>query len=184
MPELQSETVVRSLRDGGQFGPSILGKTITGAEVLWGRSIAVPEPDVFCAELVGQRVCSVSRRGKHIVIHLTDLFLLFHLRMSGELRVDSLYNEKDDAVPLLSHDRVVLYFSDGHRLAFNNPRKFGRAWLVKEAVEIVGHLGPEPFSEELTPDRFYSMLQKHHRQIKSLLLDQTFFGRNGQYLHR
>ncbi len=64
MPELpEVETVVRSLRDGGQFGPSILGKTITGAEVLWGRSIAVPEPDVFCAELVGQRVCSVSRRG-------------------------------------------------------------------------------------------------------------------------
>ena len=180
MPELpEVETVVRSLRDGGQFGPSILRKTISGAEVLWGRSIAMPEPDVFCAQLTGQRVAAVSRRGKHIIIHLTDLFLLFHLRMSGELRVDSLYNEEDDAVPLLPHDRVVLYFSDGHRLAFHNPRKFGRAWLVKEAAEIIGHLGPEPFSEDLSPDRFYNMLQKHHRQVKPLLLDQTFLAGMG-----
>jgi formamidopyrimidine-DNA glycosylase len=121
----------------------------------------------------------VGRRGKHILIHLSDYDLIFHLRMSGELRVESMYNEDGGLRPLLPHDRVVLYFSDGHRLAFHNPRKFGRAWLVKDAREIVGHLGPEPFSEALTAAVFYQRLQQHHRQIKPLLLDQTFLAGMG-----
>jgi len=180
MPELpEVETIVRSLRDGGQFGPPILGRRITGADVFWKRTIAVPEADIFCAELVGQEVLSVGRRGKNILIHLKDADLLFHLRMSGELRVESMYNEDGYVAPFAPHDRVVLSFSDGFRLVFNNPRKFGRAWLVKNAKEIVGHLGPEPFSEVLDAPRFLAMLHKHHRQLKPLLMNQAFLAGMG-----
>ena len=180
MPELpEVETIVRSLRDGGQFGPSILGRWITGADVFWRRTIAAPEADIFCAELPGHEILSVGRRGKHILIHLKDADLLFHLRMSGELRVEPMYNEDGCAAPFAPHDRVVLTFSDDFRLVFNNPRKFGRAWLVKNAKEIIGHLGPEPFSEALDASRFLSMLHNHHRQLKPLLMDQTFLAGMG-----
>ena len=180
MPELpEVETIVRSLRDGGQFGPSIPGRRIAGAEVFWGRTIAVPDADGFCAKLLGQKVLSVGRRGKHIIIHLKEADLLFHLRMSGELHVEPMYNEDGHTASFGPHDRVVLYFSDGFRLVFNNPRKFGRAWLVKNANEIVGRLGPEPFSESLDTSRFLAMLHNHRRQLKPLLMDQTFLAGMG-----
>ena len=59
-------------------------------------------------------------------------------------------------------------------MVFNDVRKFGRVWLVSDPEKIIGGLGPEPLSGTFTPEVFYQGLQKHHRQIKPLLLDQSF----------
>ena len=39
---------------------------------------------------------------------------------------------------------------------------------------VLGKLGPEPLGPNLDPQKLYTMLQAHHRQIKPLLMDQTF----------
>ena len=65
-------------------------------------------------------------------------------------------------------------FEDGTRLAFNDTRKFGRVWLVVDPLIVLGDLGPEPLAEEFTPQEFHRMLQAYRRQLKPLLLDQTF----------
>lgn len=91
-----------------------------------------------------------------------------HLRMSGDMRVEP------GSKPLATHDRFVLNFESGLRLAFNDPRKFGRVWLVEKAEDVSANLGYDPFDEALTPELFYEMLRKKNRQLKSLLLDQTF----------
>ena len=59
-------------------------------------------------------------------------------------------------------------------MVFNDTRKFGRIWLVNSPDQIIGKLGPEPLNTEFTALQFYAKLQNVHRQIKPLLMDQTF----------
>ena len=180
MPELpEVETVVRSLRDGGQFGPSAVGRVIQSVFVDWPKTIAEPDVETFCQRLIGRRISTITRRGKHIIIHLDQGDLLVHLRMSGDLRIEKTVDDQNQPNPVLPHDRVVITFEDGFRMAFNNPRKFGRMWLVEDAQQVVSGLGPEPLDESLTAEKFIAMLHKHKRQIKPLLMDQTFIAGMG-----
>lgn len=169
MPELpEVETIAARLRDGTDTAPSLIGKTIAGAEVFWNRTVEIPDASEFKKRVVGQTVQSVGRRAKYIRIDLTHDSLLIHLRMSGDVLVG------EGAEPLAKHVRLSLHFSDGTRLDFNNPRKFGRVYLLADPEEKFKGLGPEPFDNNLTSERFYSMLQKRTRKIKPLLLDQSF----------
>lgn len=169
MPELpEVETIRRALRDGGRDGPPLVGRRIQAAHLLWERTLATPSPAAFQPRIVGQIIRGVGRRGKFILLELSRDVLLIHLRMSGDLLV-----EPCDA-PLAPHHRLALDLDGGFRLAFNDPRKFGRAWLVSDPVEILGGLGPEPLSLELTAQAFYESLHLHRRQLKPLLLDQSF----------
>lgn len=171
MPELpEVETIMRSLRDGGAFGMSIVGKKVADVAVLWGRSIALPPVDLFCSQLVGQSVQALDRRGKFLLIRFDVDTLLIHLRMSGDLRSEFVSAQN----PLCTHDRVVINFTDSSRLVFNDTRKFGRMWLTEDAATVTGQLGPEPFSQTLTPEVFRTMLHQHQRMLKPLLMDQHF----------
>lgn len=166
MPELpEVETIVRGLRAAN----NIVGKTIQNSQVLWKRSLAVPLPGEFQQLVKDQQVMSVERRGKFILIRLNRLSLLIHLRMSGDIFVESGESSRN-----IKHDRVILEFSDGSRLAFNDTRKFGRVWLVEDSQSVLDKLGPEPLDDALTPELFLEKLSRSKRQIKPLLLDQTF----------
>ncbi|HMN60299.1 MAG TPA: bifunctional DNA-formamidopyrimidine glycosylase/DNA-(apurinic or apyrimidinic site) lyase [Anaerolinea sp.] len=177
MPELpEVETIVRALRSGGDAprgGMSLPGRTIARANLYWERTLAEPLPAAFAARIAGQRILGIGRRAKFIVIHLDHDNLLVHLRMSGDLRMEAQQAE------VQKHDRLSLDFTDGSRLAFNDARKFGRVWLVGDAEQVLGGLGPEPLDLGLTPDLFYERLQATKRQIKPLLLDQTFLAGMG-----
>jgi formamidopyrimidine-DNA glycosylase len=169
MPELpEVETIRRALQWGGRDRPSILGRRILAAHLLWERTLATPAPEVFLERLPGQTIEDVGRRGKFLLLRLSRDTLLFHLRMSGDLIVES--SEKPPAL----HHRLMLDLEGGLRLSFNDARKFGRAWLVSDPKEVLGSLGPEPLSEELDPQEFYERLHARRRQLKPLLLDQSF----------
>lgn len=175
MPELpEVETIVRALRDGGRGHPSVVGKTIGDARLLWKRTLALPNPNVFARKLRGERIASVNRRGKFIVFNLTHYSLLVHLRMSGDLLVGQDLDSNGHMRAFQPHDRMILHFEDGWRLAFNDARKFGRVWLVEDPATILQNLGPEPLSPELIPEIFHQMLVSRKRQLKPLLLDQSF----------
>jgi formamidopyrimidine-DNA glycosylase len=141
---------------------------VSAGSVLWPRTLATPTIDEFQKQIPGQAVTEISRRGKYLVIRLSRDTLLIHLRMSGDLMVFP-----NETLPAL-HDRLIVSFQGGYRLVFNDPRKFGRVWLVADPDDVLAPLGPEPLDEDLTPERFYSMLQHHRRQLKPLLLDQSF----------
>ena len=53
-------------------------------------------------------------------------------------------------------------------------RKFGRVWLLRDTSDLFAKLGPEPFDQQLTAEVFADMLKNHARQLKPLLLDQSF----------
>lgn len=190
MPELpEVETIVRALRDGGRGQPSILGRTIADARLLWKRTLAHPSENEFRKTLKQTRIEAIDRRGKFIILTLNRNFLLIHLRMSGDLRVEKSLDGKSRKTANQPHDRCILTFVDGLCLVFNDTRKFGRIWLVADAAEILRDLGPEPFSKELTPRRFHAMISARNRQLKPLLMDQSFLAGLGniytdEALHR
>lgn len=169
MPELpEVETVAQSLIDGQGVSEGILDLRISEARVAWNRILATPPAAEFTHRIQGQVVKGVGRRGKFIRIDLSEDALLVHLRMSGELLLGF---EKN---PLGSHSRLQLYFGNGLQLSFNDTRKFGRVWLVEDPETVFAGLGPEPLGASLKPLRFHQMLTARRRQLKPLLLDQSF----------
>jgi formamidopyrimidine-DNA glycosylase len=163
MPELpEVETIARNLR------PGLVGRTVLAAELLWSRTLATPSPEAFSRRIIGQEIKAVGRRAKYLHIQLSEDHLFLHLRMSGDL-----YTKPGKATPH-KHDRLILFLSDDSVLVFNDPRKFGRVWLVREPAQVLAHLGPEPLSDIFTAKGFHAALQSRHRQLKPLLLDQTF----------
>lgn len=174
MPELpEVETIARHLRQGTPGQPAVVGHQILDARLLWARTLAEPAPDEFRRRLVGQTIEDATRRGKFLVLSLTNDWLLFHLRMSGDLLVKS----KCDSAE--THDRLILELDGSLQLVFNDARKFGRVWLVKELEHVLSELGPEPLDERFLAEDLFSRLQKTHRQLKPLLLDQTFLAGMG-----
>lgn len=177
MPELpEVETIARLLRNPVTpelsvnetliTRPGIVGRVIHSVSIYWSRSLATPSTQEFENVLPGQRVMAVGRRGKFLVIQLEDWLLLIHLRMSGDIRVEPIN------VTPGKHDRMVLLFTDGWQMVFNDPRKFGRMWLVKSMDEVTGRLGVEPLDETTTGALLYQKLQSTSRRIKPVLLDQ------------
>ena len=81
MPELpEVETVRRRLE------PVLVGRRFDGVEILDPRLTRPEDPLEVAAELVGERVEAVARRGKYVVIRFeSGRTLLVHLRMTGSL---------------------------------------------------------------------------------------------------
>ena len=118
--------------------------------------------------LTGATVTGLGRRAKYGLI-ATDRgdTLIFHLGMSGRWRVDP--------AELLPHDHLVVE-TDAHRLALNDPRRFGSLDLVATAA-LAGFpafraLGPEPLGPGLTADYLLAALAGRKASIKLMLLDQ------------
>lgn len=165
MPELpEVETVASGLRAEG-----LSGRTITDVVVRWPRTVDRPSIDELRARLIGQQIEAIGRRGKFLIFSLSGGdSLLVHLRMTGKLHVVP----ADE--PLDAHTHIILSLDDGRELRFHDTRKFGRIYLVDEPAEVIGRLGPEPIDAEFTVEDFQAMLSSRRRQLKPLLLDQTF----------
>jgi formamidopyrimidine-DNA glycosylase len=163
MPELpEVETIARTLR------PALTGRSILSADLRWSRSLAAPSPTTFKKQIRGQQIASISRRAKFLDLQLSTYHLIIHLRMSGDLLVVL------GGYQPATHDRLILQLSEDTSLIFSDPRKFGRVWLVKDPAGIFRDLGPEPLSEIFTSTWLFEALCARHRQLKPLLLDQTF----------
>jgi formamidopyrimidine-DNA glycosylase len=163
MPELpEVETISRKLK------PDLAGRTILSADLRWPRTLAFPSPRKFKARIRGQKILDVGRRAKFLILRLSDLHLLIHLRMSGDLSI------RDSTIRPETHDRLVIKLSGNKSLVFNDTRKFGRVWLTADPEEVLGKLGPEPLGADFTVEWLHAALLRKHRQLKPLLLDQTF----------
>jgi formamidopyrimidine-DNA glycosylase len=167
MPELpEVEHVVRALQK------AITGRTIVAAQLRLPRTAPLITSRSFARKLKGARIESVSRRGKFILIELSEArVLLVHLRMTGKfVRISS-----EAKLPPYSH--VVFYLDDDSLLIFCDMRQFGRMNLVsasglQQSAEL-SILAPEPFSEAFSVEHLRQILARSRRSLKVLLLDQT-----------
>ncbi len=161
MPELpEVETTVRGLEK------VLLGRRLTRVEARR-ADLRRAFPDDLGQRLTGARVTGLGRRAKYGLVH-TDRAdtMIFHLGMSGRWRIDPTEIEL--------HDHLLLDTDDGHRLALNDPRRFGSVDLVPTAKldswPAFAELGPEPF--DLTAGDLERRLEGRSAAIKLLLLDQ------------
>ncbi|HUA09067.1 MAG TPA: bifunctional DNA-formamidopyrimidine glycosylase/DNA-(apurinic or apyrimidinic site) lyase [Candidatus Acidoferrales bacterium] len=162
MPELpEVETVARGL------ARAVAGKTIESVTVSLAKMVQAPGGVAFAAALRGERVESVGRRGKYVVMRLrSGRSLVTSLRMTGRL---VLQREGDPDFP---GTHAVLHYTDGTRLSFADVRTFGRMRLVEPDEPWDAALGIEPLSPGFTQQVFIGMLSGRTTPIKALLLDQ------------
>jgi formamidopyrimidine-DNA glycosylase len=169
VPELpEVETIRLGLCTATDTHPSILGMVFRDAAILWYRSLAYPVEEKFHERIRGQSIMNIRRRGKYFIFSLSEDFLLVHLKMSGDL-----YLQPVNMVPS-AHSRVIFNFEGDWRLVFDDPRKFGRIWLVDDPQTIIGALGPEPLDPDFNAADLYRRLHSSNRMLKPLLMDQTF----------
>jgi formamidopyrimidine-DNA glycosylase len=161
VPELpEVETTVRGLEK------VLLGRRIDRVEVRR-ADLRRAFPEDLGQRLTGGRIRALRRRAKYGLID-TDRgdTLVFHLGMSGKWRLDP--------QELGAHDHLILDTDDGHRVALNDPRRFGSVDLVATDSladwGAIAELGPEP--TELTASHLQQALKGRGAPIKSLLLDQ------------
>jgi formamidopyrimidine-DNA glycosylase len=178
MPELPE---VETVRQG-------LAAAMTGARIetvaLARGDLRTPFPPRFIERLVGRKIETLSRRAKYILAHLDGgEALIMHLGMSGSFRVEKdeakaapgafhFARSKDEA-----HDHVVFGLSNGARIVYNDPRRFGSMQLAtldaSGNAAPLGALGLEPLSEAFDGAALAKLFAGRKTPLKAALLDQT-----------
>jgi len=166
MPELpEVETTRRGL------APHLEGQLIASVQVRCG-DFRLPLPADFADRLTGQRVCSLSRRGKYLLWHLeNEAVLLQHLGMSGRMTVF-----QGRPPPPSPHDHIDFETEAGVWLRLRDPRRFG-LFAFGEAATLGAHpllkaLGPEPLGDGFGGAILRARLKASRRPLKAALLDQ------------
>jgi formamidopyrimidine-DNA glycosylase len=181
MPELPE---VETIKNG--LVKLLPDKTVKDVWYDWDKSFPNAPADV-ARFLVGSQIEKVRRRAKVLIIELSGGWaLIIHLKMTGQL-VFTGKNQRFGAghpgkelvgeLPAKS-TRVILDFTDGSKLFFNDQRKFG--WMrLMPALEIpeidfFKKVGPEPLDASFTVDLFIErLMRRKNSNIKAVVLDQT-----------
>jgi formamidopyrimidine-DNA glycosylase len=166
VPELPEVETVRS-----RLAPALAGRTFDDVEILDERLTRPFDPAAVAAELTGEVVEAVERRGKYLVVRFdSGRDLLIHLRMTGSLR-----HARRGTLPDDPHRRAVVRLDDGSDVAYRDVRRFG-TWLLLEPGELdeylAARLGHEPLGPRFTPKELGTRLAGRRAPIKALLLDQ------------
>jgi formamidopyrimidine-DNA glycosylase len=164
MPELPE---VETLR--GQLAPHIEGRRIESVQILDPRWTRPEPPGPIQSELTGAVIRRLRRAGKYLIWELSaDRYLLVHLRMTGALLFDPVTEP--------AHTRVRFLLSGGHRLIYDDPRRFGTGHLVSGAAErdryLAARIGVEPMTPAFTASYLRKAARGRTAPIKSFLLDQ------------
>ncbi len=133
------------------------------------KDLRDPMPIAKIKLLIGARILKVSRRAKYLLIETEKGGLLSHLGMTGNWRVAV---TGDDRL----HDHVYLHLSNGLRLAFRDPRRFGILEiydiLKPEKSPRLKNLGPEPLEDSFTEFYLWQKLKLRKGPVKPALMDQ------------
>ena len=162
MPELpEVETVVQSIKR------YLLGRQFDSLSLFWEKTLQNFTVLDFNDKIKGHVVKNVFRRAKYIVLDLESRFLAIHLRMTGKLYVvNSIDRNK-------KHISLYLKFDDRY-LIFEDTRKFGRFYIFDDMSYLDSKLGVEPLTKDFSEKWILENIKKRKRQMKSLLLDQSF----------
>src|SRR5437879_2897560 len=166
MPELPEVETIRLALE-----PRLVGRRLERVDINDARLVRPFEPNAIAAELEGERVGALERRGKYLIVRFeSGRALLIHLRMTGSLRHAAPGSLDDDP-----HRRAVVNLDDGSDVAYRDVRRFG-TWHLLEPEEVGGYLaqrlGQEPLERSFTALRLAERLEGRRAPIKAALLDQ------------
>lgn len=181
MPELpEVETVRRGL---AELIPGKVIKTASHIESPKSFPNAIADIRQF---MFGAKILQVRRRAKVLLIDLdSEYSLVIHLKMTGQLvyRGDAVFGAGHPNDSLIGElpdrsTRVVITFTDGSTLYFNDQRKFGWVKLMPSLevpnIDFMKKVGPEPLEADFTAQQFTERFTRRAKtNIKAALLDQT-----------
>jgi formamidopyrimidine-DNA glycosylase len=162
MPELpEVETTARGI------APHVSGQRVTRV-VVRERRLRRPIPRSFAANVAGQEIREVGRRGKYLLLTAAGGTLIVHLGMSGSLRLvaTSTVAEK--------HDHVDLQLGNGLALRLRDPRRFGlMVWTRDDPLShpLLRELGPEPLAAVFNGDVLFKRSRGRRLAVKPFLMD-------------
>ncbi len=165
MPELpEVEVLVRHL------APRLRGRTIRNAQVHLGKVVRPNAAAELEQVLRGRTFGEVRRRAKYLLFELEPagrkgepVTVVGHLGMTGRMYL------QPGPAPLPKHAAVSLDLGDA-RFVFEDVRRFGRFHLDKTVLD---GLGPEPLTDEFTPEGLAGALARSRQPVKVKLLGQS-----------
>lgn len=164
MPELpEVETTVQGLIKHCKH------HTITRV-VFHRENIRYPLNPTWVEWLANKQITEISRRAKCIMMTAQDTYLLWHLGMSGSMRIC-----QPDEVRK-KHDHIECFLSSGHILRYHDPRRFGYLQCFRDAAlreQSIAHYGVEPLGEAFNGDYLWQCSRKKQQAVKNFIMNQN-----------
>ena len=179
MPELpEIEIVKRSLF-------KTINKTKIVRVKINNKNLRYKIPHTFSKELKGKKILKITRRSKYLIFHFKENLLLAHLGMSGKILLMRKHDSKMFKTSfyynlniLKQHNHLYFFFNNGFTFIYNDVRRFGFFKLYNTTqlnkIFFLKKLGLEPFSKKFDIKYFEKFVQNRKKNIKNLLMDQTF----------
>ena len=120
------------------------------------------------AQVAGQRIVSVERRAKYLLLRLERGTMILHLGMSGSLRILPAQSARR------KHDQFDLRLDSGLTLRFNDPRRFGSLHYSSEDPaqhKLLRSLAPEPLESKFDTNYLHRITRKRRAAIKQVLMN-------------
>jgi formamidopyrimidine-DNA glycosylase len=164
MPELPEVEVTRL-----GISRHLIGTSVTGIAVRTPKLRAMVPPEL-AGLITGQKIQSVERRGKYLILSCPAGALLLHLGMTGHLRI--LPGGKAPG----PHDHLDLLLDTGIILRLNDTRRFGSIhWtsLDPHQHKLLSGIGPEPLTEAFSGDYLYQKSRGRKVAIQRFIMDSA-----------
>ncbi len=162
MPELPSVEIFKQYFDS----------TSLKQEIEW---VETPNPEILInisakelkEKMQGQEFIQSKRYGKYLFARLeNNHHLILHFGMNGFLK----YFKKEGS----PHIRLLIKFKNGHKLAFDDMRKFGKVSLTSNPDQFIRKKNLGPDALEIDYETFKRLFKNRKGHIKPLLLNQSF----------
>jgi formamidopyrimidine-DNA glycosylase len=165
MPELPDvETFKRRLDD------TAVGRRITDAKVIDARLLHGISARELERRLVGRRIRSTERHGKHLIAELDDgSALVLHFGMTGTIETSA---EGPEAP---AYEVLHIGLGKDRWASVTSRRKLGHIWLTGDVAAFLKEHGRGPDALAKTFDRgaFATALGSKRSALKSALMDQA-----------
>ncbi|PIE45527.1 MAG: DNA-formamidopyrimidine glycosylase [Gammaproteobacteria bacterium] len=164
MPELpEVETTVQGLKHH-----------IEGCRI---EKVTFHRPDIryplephWIGAIEGQTISAIRRRAKLIIITLDNAYLVWHLGMTGSLRI----SQPEEL--MRKHDHVELQLNNRRAIRFHDPRRFGYLNYFADTDSLNEHLsryGVEPLSNAFNGAYLWRRSRNKKQPVKNFIMDQT-----------
>lgn len=141
MPELPEVEVVRQGLEA-----QLLHKQIEAVEI-YTPPITLPDPESWSGALTGQKLMALERRAKYLILRLSQDCLLVHLRMTGQMLLQTNQSQLAEprealVLPFTYYRKPVLVLPDKHthlRLGFSGGdsalfQRYTQIWACRETL--------------------------------------------------
>ena len=168
MPELPDVEAVKR-----RIEKKIKGKKIKDLIILDKKLIRWSPFSTFKKVVKRNTIVTIDRRGKFLIFNLkSEDSMVSHLKMTGDFRYLRTKDKRD------KYDKIIFNLNDKHDLRYLSKRRLGMLTVARDKnfshIPTLKNMGPEPLDDKFTFKTFKKILKGRKRQIKPLLLDQSF----------